>query len=271
MNTQLVNFTKKMAGGLRRRWGVLVRPFYCPVCRSGVQSFTPLSAFYAENALKYGFPYSVKDAELCNANAYSCPACGAADRDRFCALYLLSYFQRERRRPIRMLDIAPRSPLSDFVRRQIVANKLSCEYRTADLNMGGVDDKVDIMNMSIYSDNTFDFVLCSHVLEHVDDDRKAMREMWRILRSGGEGILLVPIVLSAKCIDEEPGVTDTEERWRRFGQGDHVRLYSKHDYIDRLRAAGFEVAEWGKGDVGCEQMKLCGIEEKAVLYIVKKP
>ena len=73
--------------------------------------------------------------------------------------------------------------------------------------MENVDDKVDITDMTIYPDNHFDFFICSHMLEHVFDDRKALRELYRILKWGGQGILVVPIVLSIDEIDEDPSVT----------------------------------------------------------------
>ncbi len=91
-----------------------------------------------------------------------------------------------------------------------------------------------------FPDDDFDLVICSHVLEHVQDDRRAMRELHRVLRPGGLAILLVPMSQRADT-DEDPTITDPEERARRFGQRDHVRLYGR-DYPDRLREAGFTVA-----------------------------
>jgi len=85
----------------------------------------------------------------------------------------------------------------------------------------------------------FDLLICSHVLEHVPDDRAAMRELFRVLKPGGLAILLVPLS-TRPTTDEDPTVTDPDERQRRFGQRDHVRLYGR-DYVDRLRAAGFTV------------------------------
>jgi SAM-dependent methyltransferase len=87
---------------------------------------------------------------------------------------------------------------------------------------------------------TFDVIFCSHVLEHVSDDRRAMREFRRVLRYDGWAILLVPAV--AEKTFEDPSVVDPAERLRRFGQEDHVRCYGP-DYVDRLREAGFDVEE----------------------------
>lgn len=91
-----------------------------------------------------------------------------------------------------------------------------------------------------YEDGSFDVIYCSHVLEHVPDDRKAMAEFHRVLKPDGWAILLVPITAS-KTI-EDPSVTAPEDRLRLFGQEDHVRKYGP-DYIDRLINAGFAVKE----------------------------
>jgi len=89
-------------------------------------------------------------------------------------------------------------------------------YRSADLLIESYDDKVDITNMKEYKNNTFDFFICSHVVEHVDNDEKAMRELHRVLKPGGKGIIMTPILPRKGVHDEDPSVTDVDERWRRF-------------------------------------------------------
>lgn len=101
---------------------------------------------------------------------------------------------------------------------------------------GTVD--LDVTSLPYPADH-FDLVICSHVLEHVPDDRRAMRELCRVLKPGGVAILLVPMS-DRPVTDEDPAVIDPDERQRRFGQRDHVRLYGR-DYIERLREAGFTV------------------------------
>jgi SAM-dependent methyltransferase len=91
-----------------------------------------------------------------------------------------------------------------------------------------------------FRDGAFDALLCHHVLEHVPDDRAAMRELRRVLRPGGWAILQSPIRSRLEATLEDPAVTDPRERERLFGQRDHLRQYGR-DYADRLRAAGFEV------------------------------
>jgi len=263
---------QKIRGGIKRRWSVLIHPLYCPVCGSGVEAFKPMPLKYTENFNQHGFIYRFDGGETCNKSAYECPVCRASDRDRLYALYLMNYFDRMApgRRAIRILDIAPSDALSDFIRKQIKKNRLLCEYRTVDLVREDVDDRVDIMNMAGYPDASFDFFLCSHVLEHVPDDKKAMRELLRVMRPGGEGILMVPIALTADRIDEDPSVVDPGERWRRFGQDDHVRLYSKHGFIERVKEAGFSLREFGVRDFGKKSFQSSGIELKSILYVVNK-
>ena len=92
-----------------------------------------------------------------------------------------------------------------------------------------------------FGDGEFDIVICSHVLEHVPDDRVAIREMKRVLAPGGVALVLVPFATDGGETDEDPRVSDPQERERRFGQWDHVRLYTREDLVSRLGEAGFEV------------------------------
>ena len=133
-----------------------------------------------------------------------------------------------------------------------------------------MDDKVDITDLQVYGDDQFDFFLCSHVLEHVSDDRKALRELYRILKPDGKGILMVPIILSLNQTDEDPTIVDEGERWRRFGQDDHVRLYSKNDFIERVEEIGFRVYQYGKEFFGEDAFTRTGITSQSVLYVVEK-
>lgn len=258
---------KKRIRALQYRLRMLRAKHTCPVCNSRVIAFQELPAYYLDNLQKYGWPYKWEEAETCNLQGYSCPFCQASDRDRIYALYLRNYLPRLRSDgSIKILDFAPSAPLSRFIRglRQDIS------YRTADLFAEGVDDKVDITHLRPYKDNQFDFFICSHVLEHVPDDKKALCELYRILKPGGRGILMVPIVLSLREIDEDPTVLDEGERWRRFGQDDHVRLYSKEGFVERMREARFVVHEYGKGFFGKDVFTRSGITDQSVLYVVEK-
>lgn len=244
--------------------------YYCPVCANRINHFYPLPDFYFINAQKNGYPYKLEQAETLNYQNYSCPLCGASDRDRLYALYLKGYLaSREMNEIIKIIDIAPSAPLSHFINNQIAYSK-NISYRTADMEMNGVDDKIDISNMQLYSRHQFDFFICSHVLEHVPDDNKAFSELYRILKPGGSGILMVPIILGLSQIDEDPSLTDESEKWRRFGQNDHIRLYSKEGFIDRAGKAGFLIHQYGKEYFGEKALTRSGITDQSVLYVVEK-
>jgi ubiquinone/menaquinone biosynthesis C-methylase UbiE len=115
--------------------------------------------------------------------------------------------------------------------------------------------------------NTFDGVICSHVLEHVPDDVEAMREIYRVLKPGGWAILMAPINLTRAEIDEDFTVEDIAERWRRFGQDDHLRVYSKKGYMGRVQESGFKLLELGKDYFGEFELHRCGITQKSILYL----
>ena len=120
---------------------------YCPVCNKKVRKFIPLPDFYKENAEKYGYIYSLDDAETLNYGAYSCPHCTASDRDRLYALYATKRLMEQGAANISMLEIAPSPPLSEMLKK---TGKIT--LRTADLMMNGVDDQIDITDMNCYAE-----------------------------------------------------------------------------------------------------------------------
>jgi ubiquinone/menaquinone biosynthesis C-methylase UbiE len=111
-------------------------------------------------------------------------------------------------------------------------------YLSADLQNPNAMIKMDITDIR-FPDRSFDVIYCSHVFEHVPDDRKAMREICRVLTDDGWAILLVPI--TGERTYEDPSIVSPSERLKAFGQEDHVRRYGT-DYVDRLRESGFRVA-----------------------------
>lgn len=240
---------------------------YCPICGRRFRLFAPLPSHFATNIVDSGWVESLDQLETLNHKAYACPICDATDRERLYALFLLGLFQeRETPDPKRVLDFAPSVAFQDFMRREGGAG----EYRTVDLFNEDMDDQADIMNLDIYDTGSFDIIVCSHVLEHVEDDCKAMSELFRVLRKGGTGVIMVPIDLKRDVIDEDSSVTDLDERWRRFGQDDHIRAYSKHGFVQRLCAAGFQVNELGVDYFGRSKFRRCGISSSSILYIVTK-
>lgn len=115
------------------------------------------------------------------------------------------------------------------------------KYTTTDLNSPLAEVKADICNLP-FEDNSFDVILCNHVLEHIPNDTKAMQELYRILKPGGWGIFQIPQDLKREKTFEDDSITDKKERARVFGQYDHVRIYGR-DYFDKLTSIGFKVEE----------------------------
>lgn len=115
------------------------------------------------------------------------------------------------------------------------------DYTTTDLNSPLAEVKADICNLP-FKDDSFDIILCNHVLEHIPDDTTAMQELFRILKPGGWGIFQIPQDLKRAETFEDDSITNRKERAKIFGQYDHVRIYGK-DYFDKLRSIGFKVEE----------------------------
>ena len=112
-------------------------------------------------------------------------------------------------------------------------------YDTIDLNSPLANIKADICDLPL-DDESYDFILCNHVLEHIIDDKKAMQELYRVLKKDGTGIFQVPLNILNKKTYEDFTITDPKERNKAFGQYDHVRTYGM-DFFDRLKEAGFMV------------------------------
>ncbi len=144
------------------------------------------------------------------------------------------------------------------------------DYITADLYSPIVDVKADILDLP-FKDNSFDVVLCNHVLEHIANDKKAMQELYRVLKPGGFGIFQVPQDLALEKTYEDATITTPEERAKHFGQYDHVRVYGK-DYFNRLREGGFNVKEIDyTKKISSEQVKRYCLTEGEILPVCFKP
>lgn len=164
-----------------------------------------------------------------------CPACRSQSRHRL----LLTYLERETdifRSETRLLHFAPESFLKDRFREY-----RNIEYITADLSMAKVSARLDITLLPFKNDS-FNALICNHVLEHVMDDSAAIRELSRVLRPGGWAVIMVPMDVNRAETFEDPSITDPEKRLKVFGQSDHVRIYGR-DFIHRLRRGSWTVSE----------------------------
>ncbi len=162
-----------------------------------------------------------------------CPGCGSLERHRVLWLFL----ERETdlfERPGAMLHVAP-----EYSLQRRLSRLPGLRYTSGDIESPLADVELDLMDMP-FADASFDFLICNHVLEHVEDDRRALAEIERVLVPGGWAILMCPVDGRRATTLEDPAATTPAERHRLFGQADHMRLYGR-DYADRLAAAGFEV------------------------------
>lgn len=164
-----------------------------------------------------------------------CPGCGSMNRHRLLWLYLHT------RTPLltqsaRMLHIAPEYPLWRAFRHMA-----HLDYTSADLMSNLADVRADLQHLP-FAENSFDVVVCNHVLEHVDDDGEAMDEIRRVLAPGGWAILMHPVDRSRQLTLDDGAGRTPEERMERYGQEDHARLYGT-DFPDRLRARGLKAVE----------------------------
>nr|WP_317632231.1 methyltransferase domain-containing protein [uncultured Flavobacterium sp.] len=138
--------------------------------------------------------------------------------------------------PKKVLHFAPEQAFYKLFR-----NLKNLNYTTTDLFSPLADVKADICNLP-FEDNSYDIILCNHVLEHIPDDTKAMQELYRVMKPGGMGIFQIPQDLNREVTFEDDTITDPKKRAEIFGQYDHVRVYGR-DYFDKLRAIGFKVIE----------------------------
>lgn len=212
---------------------------YCPACHRDVESFKP-------------GPGGRPDA--------TCPRCGALERHRFLALLLDGLAPLLVGAEV-VMDVAPSRQMTPRLKRLSPRGYMSMDFDPA-ADGRPVDVRTSLTHLPL-PDDSVDFMVCYHVLEHVPDDRSAMREIARVLKPAGLALLQVPY-RTTRDTDEDPSAS-VEERLRRFGQADHVRWYGR-DFDDRLRESGLDVTRFTPETVvgrrGSELMRL--VPEEAV-------
>lgn len=216
--------------------------FDCPLCTRSYRLFLPFGFIPRPNAM--------------------CPGCGALERHRLLWVALTQLWNDNiLQRGGRMLHVAPESILEEKFKQDY-------EYLSVDLDGSVAMQAMDITAIS-FPDNTFDAIICNHVLEHIPDDRQAMSELYRVMKYGGWGSLQVPI--KGEVTDEDLTITDSQERTRRFGQHDHVRYYGRRDYIERLKSVGFEVISYPKQELlTATMLKRLSVDIETDIILVRK-
>jgi len=205
------------------RTSLLFKPFF-DIFFKGTKFTDPIN----NKSYSYFFPYGYNKQRK---NAL-CPGTFSLERHRLLWLYLkkeTNFFNSNNK----ILHFAPEQCFHKFFK------SFFKNYTTTDLNSPIVDIKADICNLP-FNDNSFDYILCNHVLEHIYDDDKAMKEIFRVLNKNGIAILQVPIDIKSDLTHEGRDVDDKELRNKLFGQYDHLRMYGL-DYFKKLKKVGFNV------------------------------
>lgn len=223
---------------------------YCPICETGYRKFLPWKTTYATQTTRENVV---------------CPGCASHERHRLFHLFFKNETDLYNGGDKRILHFAPEPFLKKILRKLYVKKN----YVTTDLMQMGVDVISDITTLEPFEDNSFDIIICVHILEHIPDDRAAMRQLFRVMKQGGWGLIDVPYGNQEKT-DEEP-VDDPREREKRYGQDDHVRLYALEDFRSRLRETGFEleIIDYN-GKFSEEERKRFGLRGKPI-HIARKP
>jgi SAM-dependent methyltransferase len=202
----------------------LVRPLFAFFLRGNTYT-DPIDGKSYRRFLPYGYA-KVRENVLA-------PGTLSLERHRLFWLYLkneTAFFSA----PLRVLHFAPEQAFVQKFKKQ-----KNLTYTTTDLNSPIADVKADICDLP-FKDNSFDFIICNHVLEHIPDDIKAMQELYRVLAPSGTAIVQVPYDAKREITFEDNTITDQSERTRIFGQYDHLRVYGM-DYFKKLSSIGFNV------------------------------
>ena len=216
----------------------------CTGCGSKFRKFLPYGRVGRDNAL--------------------CPNCLALERHRLMNLYLerkTNFFKEN----LKVLHVAPEYCFIDRFEQM-----KNLDYITADIESPLAKIKMDIHQVP-FADNTFDVAICNHVMEHVDDDIKAMSELHRVLKPGGWAIIQSPQDFTRATTLEDPTITDPRERERIFWQNDHVRLFGR-DYGQRLQKGGFSVTEdrFVMDELTPAEVKRYALPQNEIIYFCQK-
>jgi len=246
----LKKFPRPFLQRISKPFFIIIKLFYkgdkvhCPICNQKLKKFFPYGRKIRENAL--------------------CPNCLSLERHRLLYLFLkrkTDIFKKN----IKLLHIAPEHCLI-----KILNNSQNIDYITGDLFSPLAKIKMDIHNIPFENDS-FDVILCNHVLEHVQDDKKAIKEIHRVMKKDGFAILQVPFYypIPDKTIENKL-ITSKKEREKIYGQSDHLRKYGK-DYDKRILSQELKVKKSNFIDsFSKEEKKYYGLQEKEVIYFCHK-
>lgn len=238
---------------------------YCCVCESAIGAFLP----YAPAGLRpFRTPPLLGALEVVGSDVgrFSCPRCLSHDRERHLVLYLRALGLDRRLQAMRILHVAPEHHLA-----RIIARHQPSRYIQGDLFPASpAIERVDLQSIP-FEAGSFDLVIANHVLEHVDDDAGALREIARVLAPGGQAILQTPYSPMLASTFEDPGIRSPVARLQAYGQEDHVRLYGS-DVFQRFASAGLADAHVAHADAlaGLDAYRH-GVNPAEPLFLFRKP
>jgi SAM-dependent methyltransferase len=251
---------RKVKAKIKREVQLLVNrgnQYHCPFCLYRGRSLLPFG---------YDIPVLFEKQIIGGGRRPSlCHNCKSSDRERLIYLYLTKKMCLPTgAEKMKVLHIAPEQRITQKL-LQMNFKKYIC----GDLFAEGYDYPIHVQNMNLLNlplkEDTFDLIICNHVLEHIEDDRSAMRELYRVLKKGGKAILQVPISNILQITLEDFSIQKPQDRERVFGQFDHVRIYGQ-DYPKRLEECGFKI---NRINISAEFPKY-GLNPQEDLFIVEK-
>lgn len=206
------------------RLSFVVKPFV-RIYLAGSKYTDPIDGSNFRQFLPYGH-------EIIRENVLS-PSTYSLERHRLLWLYL-KHETEVFTKPQKVLHFAPEAAFYDRLKTME-----HLDYTTTDLDSPLADVKADICNLPFKSDS-YDLILCNHVLEHIEDDQQAMAELFRVMKPGGMGVFQIPLDMKRNETFEDSSIKDKKERAKIFGQYDHVRIYGM-DFFQRLEQCGFQI------------------------------
>lgn len=228
----------------------------CVMCGARINTFLP-AGFSSDILKKYkiiggGYRQNVR-----------CPHCNSSNRERLIYLYLKQN-KILKKSSLKILHFAPERRL-----QKVLMKMKNAEYISADINSSSAARIIDVRSIP-YRDNYFDNIICSHVLEHVPEDTKAMSEIYRTLKKGGLAIIQVPISPILDKTYEDSSIITPEDRYRAFGQTDHVRIYGQ-DFFARLKSVGFNLEVYNlKEHLTHKLIQRYGLDSEEKLFLSHK-
>lgn len=245
INDNLVKKRNATAGSLKQ----------CNICGHNVGKFLP--AGIEEEVFKHHHIIGGGYRESC-----TCPYCGAGDRQRW-LYYVLQKKIDLFNASGKILHLAPEKSIQKYIRQ----NK-QIDYYTGDIRPGRAMYVIDITDIQ-YKDNTFDYAISNHIMEHISDEEKAVSEIKRVLKPSGKWIFSFPVCTDMKTYEDKT-ITSPEQRLKAYGQKDHVRLYG-YDFAERYERYGLKLQIYSpKNELDDDEINKFGFIKDDIIIVATK-